>query len=113
MFYQKCMFYKKTYSLFADTIFSTRVREGYNVLINTQIFARRSCSRRPGLLIMLAFSNTSKDLCVNQYIISFSNTSRKNSIGKQRIGFFVKHIFFVKHKFFYKTYIFCETYNFL
>ena len=40
MFYKKYMFYKKTYFLFADTIFSTRVREGYNALINTQIFAR-------------------------------------------------------------------------
>ena len=40
MFYKKYMFYKKHIFLFADTIFSTRVREGYNALINTQIFAR-------------------------------------------------------------------------
>ena len=52
MFHKKYMFYKKiyvlqkmyvlqkTFFLFADTIFSTRVREGYNALINTQIFAR-------------------------------------------------------------------------
>ena len=40
MFYEKYMFYKKHIFLFSDTIFSTRVREGYNALINTQIFAR-------------------------------------------------------------------------
>ena len=41
MFYKKIyMFTKKHIFLFADTIFSTRVREGYNALINTQIFAR-------------------------------------------------------------------------
>ena len=46
-FIKKYMFYKKyiclqknIFFLFADTIFSTRVREGYNALINTQIFAR-------------------------------------------------------------------------
>ena len=41
MFYIKNVcFTKNIFFLFADTIFSTRVREGYNALINTQIFAR-------------------------------------------------------------------------